>query len=61
LQKAIKHSGVRAFRVELSSSSSEVRLCIHDSGVGFNVAEALRGTGLGLITMKEWLHLLGRD
>jgi signal transduction histidine kinase len=59
LLNAVKHSGVRLFQVGLHSTSSEINLSIHDSGVGFDVTEAMRGSGLGLVSMRERLHLLG--
>ena len=59
LLNAVKHSGVRLFQVGLHSTSSEINLSIHDSGVGFDVTEAIRGSGLGLVSMRERLHLLG--
>lgn len=59
LLNAIKHSGERVFQVGLHSTSSEINLSIHDSGVGFDVTEAMRGSGLGLVSMRERLHLLG--
>jgi signal transduction histidine kinase len=59
LHNAIKYSGVRTFRVRLRSTPSDIRLSVHDSGVGFDVAEAMSGTGLGLVCMRERAQLLG--
>jgi PAS domain S-box-containing protein len=58
LQNAIKHSGSRHFQVSLTGTRNEIRLVVHDSGVGFDPQEALRGRGLGLTSMKERLKLV---
>jgi signal transduction histidine kinase len=39
--------------VELSSAGNEVRLEVKDSGIGFDVKEANRIGGLGLVSMQE--------
>jgi PAS domain S-box-containing protein len=59
LQNALKHSGTRKFEVSLIGASNEIQLTVHDSGVGFDLEEALRGRGLGLTSMKERLKLVG--
>jgi PAS domain S-box-containing protein len=58
LQNAIKHSGSRYFQVSLRGSANEVELKVHDSGVGFEPEEALKGRGLGLTSMQERLKLV---
>jgi signal transduction histidine kinase len=58
LQNAIKHSGSRHFQVSLRGSANEVELKVHDSGVGFEPEEALKGRGLGLTSMQERLKLV---
>jgi signal transduction histidine kinase len=58
LQNAIKHSGSRHFQVSLRGGANEVELTVHDSGVGFEPEEALKGRGLGLTSMKERLKLV---
>jgi len=57
LQNAVKHSGVRQFRVELCATSDEIQLRVTDEGAGFNPEEAISGRGLGLISMRERLQL----
>jgi signal transduction histidine kinase len=59
LQNAMKHSGARHFRVSLIGNLNEFHLTVRDSGIGFDVGEAMRGHGLGLISMKERLELVG--
>ena len=59
LQNAVKHSGVRQFTVELDGTEGEIQLTVSDQGVGFDPREAIYGHGLGLISMRERLHLAG--
>jgi PAS domain S-box-containing protein len=58
LQNAIKHSGSRRIQVSLSRRSNEILLTVHDSGIGFDPVEAIKGRGLGLTSMKERLKLV---
>ena len=55
LQNAIKHSGVRHVEVSLCGDVDQLTLTVHDSGVGFDPDEAVKGHGLGLTSMKERL------
>jgi signal transduction histidine kinase len=59
LQNAIKHSGSRRFRIVLKGQVDDVELTVQDSGLGFDPQEAIRGRGLGLISMKERVELVG--
>jgi signal transduction histidine kinase len=52
LQNAAKHSGVTNFEIELT---------VHDSGIGVDPAEALKGDGLGLTSMSERLKLVSGE
>ena len=58
LQNAVKHSGVRGFTVEMRGAPDGVQLTVSDLGVGFNPQAAMNGTGLGVISMRERLHLV---
>jgi signal transduction histidine kinase len=58
LHNAVKHSGVRHFKVQLRGAPSQIHLTISDFGAGFDPETALNGRGLGLISMKERLHLV---
>jgi signal transduction histidine kinase len=58
IQNAIKHSGSRQFQVSLRGGASEIELIVHDSGIGFELEEAIKGHGLGLTSMKERLKLV---
>jgi PAS domain S-box-containing protein len=59
LQNAVKHSGVRQFAVELQDTEGEIQLTVSDQGVGFDPHDAIHRHGLGLISMRERLHLVG--
>jgi signal transduction histidine kinase len=59
LRNVIKHSGAAEAKVELIGRGDNIELGIFDCGTGFNV-EAVRGKGgLGLISMRERLRLVG--
>jgi signal transduction histidine kinase len=58
LHNAGKHSGVRHFDVQLSGTSNEIHLTVSDCGVGFSLATARTGRGLGLNRMQERLKLV---
>jgi signal transduction histidine kinase len=57
LQNVVKHSRSKRAWVELTGSEDDVRLCIWDEGVGFDVRS--RKNGLGLVSMRERLRLVG--
>ena len=59
LQNAVKHSGVRRFEVSLGSAWDEIHMSVHDSGVGFDLQKAMSGHGLGFVSMKERMKLIG--
>jgi PAS domain S-box-containing protein len=62
LQNAIKHSHSQRFDVSFNRSvRGEICLTVHDSGIGFDSVEAIKGPGLGLISMKERLELVGGE
>jgi len=58
LDNSAKHSGARHFEVELFGTSEAIHLTLHDSGIGFDSQAAMKGPGLGLMSMKERLKLL---
>jgi PAS domain S-box-containing protein len=58
LQNATKHSGSRHFQVSLRGGANEIELTVHDSGIGFETEEAIKGRGLGLTSMQERLKLV---
>jgi PAS domain S-box-containing protein len=62
VQNAIKHSHSQRFDVSFRRTPSEmICLTVHDSGIGFDPGEAIKGEGLGLISMKERMKLVGGE
>lgn len=59
LRNAAKHSGADRVHVELSGDGDEIRLSVRDDGRGFDPQSAVCTEGLGLISMRERLHLHG--
>jgi signal transduction histidine kinase len=53
LSNAVKHSGVRRFKVQLERVPDQLQLTIRDAGVGFDPGMAMHNAGLGLISMRE--------
>ena len=58
LHNALKYSGTSQLAVEMRGTSDEVRLMVMDEGAGFNVEEAKKNRGLGLVSMQERVHLV---
>jgi PAS domain S-box-containing protein len=58
LNNAAKHSGVRFFEVKLEGSPEEISLTVRDFGVGFDPNLGRAARGLGLINMRERVHLV---
>jgi signal transduction histidine kinase len=59
LQNAVKHSGVRQFAAELRGSGDNIELSVTDDGRGFKEEEALTHKGIGLISMRERMQMIG--
>ena len=59
LRNCAKHSGAESARVVLTKTRNAVRLVVSDNGCGFNAKTALMEKGLGFVSMKERLHVLG--
>jgi signal transduction histidine kinase len=59
LANVIKHSGAAHAAVELHGDTSAIRLRILDDGRGFEAGSAARKGGLGLVSMRERLQLVG--
>lgn len=57
LHNAGKHSQAKSIQVALECSPNELSLLISDDGVGFDLEEAKLAAGLGLISMRERIHL----
>lgn len=58
LHNAVKYSGVRTFTVDLCESGDTIQLVVMDQGAGFDVEEAMKKGGLGLVSMQERAHLV---
>ena len=58
LHNSVRYSGEKHFEVRLEGKPSEIQLEVSDRGVGFNVANVKKTEGLGLVSMRERIHLL---
>ncbi len=61
LSNMVKHSGAGEARVELTGRSGEIQLHVRDSGVGFDPEVRRETFGLGLISMRERVNLVGGE
>jgi signal transduction histidine kinase len=59
LHNAVRYSGVRQFDVELRGISGELHLKVRDSGVGFDPQALVSNRGLGIVSMRERVGLVG--
>jgi PAS domain S-box-containing protein len=59
LRNVIKHSGVNEARVILDRNDDAVQLTVSDLGRGFDTNSDLSTIGLGFISMRERLRLVG--
>jgi PAS domain S-box-containing protein len=57
LHNAGKHSRAKSLQVAVHGSPSELSLLIADDGIGFDLEQANLAAGLGLISMRERVHL----
>ena len=62
LTNVLRHAQARQVQVEVRQHDAELTLCIHDDGVGFEVAaaqaRARQGGGLGVLGMQERAELV---
>jgi PAS domain S-box-containing protein len=61
LHNAAKHSRAANVAVELVANASELTLSVSDDGVGFDLEQGRFAPGLGLISMRERMRLVGGD
>jgi PAS domain S-box-containing protein len=59
LRNVIKHSGAREVAVDLFSPGKSIELSISDAGSGFSPESVATKVGLGLVSMRERLRLVG--
>jgi PAS domain S-box-containing protein len=58
LHNAVKYSGAGRFTVDLLRMEHDIQLEIKDSGAGFQLRDSHQNGGLGLVSMKERIHLV---
>ena len=61
LRNVVKHGKTSEATVELSGQGDGISLCVSDPGAGFNPEGAQSQGGLGLVSMRERLRLIGGD
>jgi signal transduction histidine kinase len=61
LWNVVKHSGTREVEIELTGSLGTIDLRVSDSGAGFDPELIQAKGGLGLISMRERLRLVGGE
>jgi signal transduction histidine kinase len=59
LQNVAKHSGATRVQVRLSACENQLVLYIKDNGKGFDTDKVMVQAGLGIISMRERMHLIG--
>jgi signal transduction histidine kinase len=58
LHNAVKYSGGDRFAVNLLRTERDIQLEIKDEGAGFQLEDSKQNGGLGLVSMKERIHLV---
>jgi len=61
LRNVEKHAGASRVRVRLAGDGSALRFAMEDDGAGFSPEGTDRHPGLGLISMRERVHLAGGE
>jgi len=61
LHNIAKHSRATKVKVQLTGNSMELNLLVSDNGVGFDIEQARLAGGIGLISMRERIHLVGGE
>jgi PAS domain S-box-containing protein len=59
LRNCVRHSSARTVKVSLEKSDDAVRISVSDDGCGFDMESNAMKKGLGFISMRERLHLVG--
>jgi PAS domain S-box-containing protein len=59
LHNVAKHGSAGRLEVNLTGTAEALVLLFRDDGVGFDPHELKPGAGLGLVSMRERIHLLG--
>jgi PAS domain S-box-containing protein len=61
LRNCVKHNGAESAQVLLTKTDTVVRLSISDNGCGFDMNSEVMEKGLGFISMKERLRIVGGE
>jgi PAS domain S-box-containing protein len=61
LHNIARHSRASEVHVEVTAASGDLTLTVCDNGVGFEVRESKAAPGLGLVSMRERMHLIGGE
>ena len=61
LRNSVRHSRAESIRVVLVKTRNAVRLSVSDDGCGFNPKSEVMQSGLGFISMRERLHIVGGE
>jgi signal transduction histidine kinase len=61
LHNVAKHSGAKTVQVEVNGTKEELTLLVRDDGTGFDIPESNTASGLGLLSMKERIYLVGGE
>jgi two-component system sensor kinase len=59
LRNVVKHSGAAEAKVELSGRGDEIELTVSDFGSGFDTETNKGMVGIGFISMRERVRLVG--
>ena len=59
LGNVVKHSHVKQAQAELRGADNQIRLRVVDAGAGFDPGLRSTATGIGLVSMRERLRLVG--
>jgi PAS domain S-box-containing protein len=61
LHNVVKHSHANEVQVEVIGTTDSLSLAVADNGAGFDAGKSGAAGGLGLISMRERMHLLGGE
>jgi len=61
LHNVAKHSRAKSVTVEMKRDGEDLTLTLHDDGVGFDLNKIRTTAGLGMISMRERMHLIGGE
>jgi signal transduction histidine kinase len=61
LHNSAKYSGTREAEVELFETADSIHLIVRDNGQGFDLKTAMKERGLGIVSMRERVKLVGGE